>query len=315
MIDYINRCRLSVTGPADEIEKFCKSFLGHPAYYWIQEEQFGKPFYMGGMPKPLEGEKCDQYNLRMEKFIPNQEKVRCLNALYPVPDYIRKMGYRDNHMMMFSSFLDGNHKKMTGLEWQRKYWGLSDREIYNVTVIEETLTFAMYEFIIHPHFPLEWLIYVSSLFPNLQFTGNYEHSFRSISEFKASNNRVICESIEHSQDKLAYWVLYAHICGSGKDNRFHNRTLQDIIESTGDYLGLNWAINFYNKIKSTNDQDIEDIAADQSLDKKYPIKALSIYLDDLQKSFANAVVTLFKKEERGVKEFKKDVDNIKKELD
>jgi hypothetical protein len=307
----MNHNRLYVKGPTAELKKFYEAFRGHLAYYWITEEHF-RPYPMGLYPMEmggpaLPGETCKQFNLRMEESAAQKPKTICFNALYPVPEDIRKLGYSCDKM---NTFRIGD-KAVDGWSWQNRHWG-TKWEMLEPIIHEESDTHGIYEFDTAWYCPIPWLEHVSRMFPKLRFEIAYESPGISgpIGISVYVDGRLKLETKERDCESINYFILYAHIFKHCKDGKFGNETLQDKIEGIAIDEDLDWFVDFYNEIKSTTADDVECFIPSSPSN----IKIINTYLDDVRNAFAAAVVSVFKKKEEGMQKTKNKIDIIKKNL-
>lgn len=293
--------RLSLEGPSEEVQKFVDSFLGHPAYYWIEKELFKNKLYKinRGIPPT---ESYEDYNRRIEKLQSEMAPFCCLNALFPVPEHIRMKGFRRVQGIPLSI---EEKIEWDGATWQLYNWGTVS-EIRALDQKRNESTLATYEFMTGG-IPRKWVNQVSKKFPNTHFILTSDNG-DIVEEFQIKNGKLLCGTEVHDPSRLNYFMLWAHICKCGVDEKFHDKTFQDIIEEVGFSLGLERIIKIYNKLKETteDDYDINNLF--------YSKPMIADYLQYIRKTFAEAIVSVYTKQEETIASVKDDVASIKKEM-
>lgn len=301
--------RLLVKGPTEELKRFEESFKGHCAYYWVEEEDF-KPYPMDPDPfamdgPALKGETCEQYNLRMEELASKGEKTCCFNALYPVPDEIRRKGYdpRKNR----SSIATMEEKSESGYRWQVDNWG-TKWEMIEPVIFEESDKYAVYEFSTAWNIPEEWLLFISSQYPSLIFGIAYENDggFLGVSHFVKGKHKIQVTSSNYNDPN--HFILYAHIMVAYRceDGKFNNKTIQDRIETLGEYYGLDWVSDYYNKIKVIDPDDVECLISTG--------KMINQYFDIVLQAFGNAAISIFDNKKKEIDKMEKDINTIRLDI-
>lgn len=149
---------LHVSGEAEEVKRFLFSNLGLPAQYAPAEWERGR----------------EQPVFTEPRF--------CFNALVPIPQEVRDLGYDAGHKIAQIRESEGEEaaaKLIDGYHWNLKNWG-TKWDIYRDNITPETIDWEEGMAAIDIHFesawspPIPWLITVAKMFPSLTLKLHYE---------------------------------------------------------------------------------------------------------------------------------------------
>jgi hypothetical protein len=108
--------RLIVKGKPERVKEFDRRFKGRPALWPLQEfEKYGKS-----------KKEIAELELNRKREWEKQELVYCLNALYPVPKEVLKIGYSVQNSRPLQERLNDLHnpeKWWDGYSWCISHWG------------------------------------------------------------------------------------------------------------------------------------------------------------------------------------------------
>lgn len=309
-----------VTGPPKDLRTFYESFKGHHAYYWVSEKAF-RPYPMEPnkylMDGPaLKGETYIQYNLRMENELLKQPKIHCMNALYPVPEKVRKNGYSSVDLLNLGNRTVISSSAIDGRQWQNTYWG-TKWDLVDVVVHEESDSKGIYEFTSAWNYPRQWIIYASKKFPNLRFDLCYDEEAGFIGVDMYQNGRQLVSISESNSDSMKHHYIYAHIFGRIPSGKFRDRDINTYVlelaaDKDDDNDSLQWVIDTYNDIKTI---DIDKMHVPYSMrDLPFSKRLLQEYTNDLKKAFGDASIALFNEKKKEIEKLEKVIDTIRLDL-
>jgi len=164
--------KMVATGTPERIQEFDIAFKGYPAAWCCAE------------PKA---------------------PVYCLNALYPVPEEIIKIGYSFKKRNAEEEELFEKHK-MNGYEWCYKHWSIKwDCEIEQVSISAGCAEYALDSPWVPPYL---WALEVSRRWPDLQIKQAYfEPGMGFAGLFVCENGEMIEEEeYTHLDDSYKYFV-------------------------------------------------------------------------------------------------------------
>lgn len=155
---------LEVSGNADAVERFVTANMGLPAQY----------------PK-----KYNTNGICINDCPPATEKHFCFNALVPTPQEVLDIGF-DGHDVIPREDLMGVYKGiippvLDGYHWNVVNWG-TKWDIYREDLTAEVIGWTKgcekiyFEFETAWSPPIDWLIKVVEMFPELHFKFHYEES-------------------------------------------------------------------------------------------------------------------------------------------
>jgi len=209
--------KMTVDGPSDKLAEFYNKFRGHYAYYWVNENDYNAP--------KLDGKTIEEYNRDMEADELTKIPHICFNALYPVPEEVRKRGY-DGHgrpgYISGASFDDPN-RTLDGYNWQSEYWGTKwDIDPKEVSSSEES-DGGMYEFNTAWSPPMPWLKHIAPMFPDLKFKLSYtEESNGFCGIYEVQNMTDKDDYADSSRMRpVDYYLTYARVLMDKGDYDFN----------------------------------------------------------------------------------------------
>tara|TARA_Y100001970_G_scaffold259516_1_gene340565 strand:- start:8637 stop:9239 length:603 start_codon:yes stop_codon:yes gene_type:complete len=186
---------LSVEGPAEDIRRFKVTASGPTQTY---NEYSGLNKTNPDKPWPIN----DDIRLRaIAESLPEPGPVQVFSfhALYPVPDEVRRLPY-DNRQAKEVGALIGLTPTYGGHAWENAHWGCkwgaSEPELF-----QEEDSFLQYSFDTPWGPPMEFLEKVSSDWPTLSFSIDYEEAGMGF----AGNAEYVAGEVTASEEREIEW--------------------------------------------------------------------------------------------------------------